>query len=67
MLFEECITEADQNQNKKFSHSAPLHTRNRDEGDKMENAPHTERVDHEDIDLALTMLSMEKNDIGFAL
>jgi hypothetical protein len=31
----------------------------------MENAPHTERVDHEDIDLALTMLSMEKTDIRF--
>ena len=30
----------------------------------MENAPNTERVDHEDIDLALT-ISMEKTDIRF--
>ena len=66
MLLEECITEGRiQNQNEKFSHSAPLHTRDREEGEKMENAPHTERVDHEDIDLALTMLSMEKTDIRF--
>jgi hypothetical protein len=66
VLLDESLTEGRaQNQNEKYTDLLPLTNRDREEGEKMENAPNTERVDHEDIDLALTMLSMEKTDIRF--
>ena len=66
VILDESLTEEQaQNQNEKYTGLLPLTNRDREEGVKMENAPNTERVDHEDIDLALTMLSMEKTDIRF--
>ena len=68
VLWDESLTEGRiQNQNEKYTDLLPLTSRDREEGEKMENAPNTERVDHEDIDLALTMLSMEKTDIRFRI
>ena len=66
VLLDEYRTEGRiKNQNEKFSHSVPPHSKDLEIVEKMKNSSHTERVDHEDIDLALTMISMDKTDIRF--
>ena len=60
MLWDESLTE-DRHKTKTKNIQTTLTNRDKEEGEKR-NAPNTERVEHEDIDLALTMLSMEKTD-----